>query len=55
MGGSPEVLSVGAWPGVTVASAVGRTVMVDVSPVEVCPCVRVTDSLGTSGKAEECH
>lgn len=62
VGGSPEVLSVGAWPGVIVASAVGHTVMVntsaapvDVSPLEVCPCVRVMDSLGTSSKAEECH
>lgn len=62
VGGSPEALSVVAWPGVTVAPAVGFTVTADtsaapydVSFVEVCPCVRVTDSLETGGKVKECH
>lgn len=62
VGGLPEVLSVGAWPGVTVAPAVGCPVTVDtsaapvdVSLVEVCLCVRVTDSLEAGGKVEVCH
>lgn len=61
VGGSPEVLSAGAWPGVTVAPAVGRTVTVDtsaapgdVSAVAVCPCARVMDGLEIRGKIEEC-
>lgn len=52
----------GAWPGVTLAPAVGCAVAVDtsaapvdVSFVEVCPCVRVTDGLETSGTVEECY
>lgn len=60
VGGSPEVLSAGAWPGVTVAPAVGRTVTVDtsaapgdVSAVAVCPCARVMDGLETRGEIEE--
>lgn len=60
-GGSPEVLSAWAWPGVTVAPAMGRTVTVDtsaapgdVSAVAVCPCARVMDGLETRGKIEEC-
>lgn len=58
VGGSPDVLSVGAWPGVTAAPAAGCTVTANTSAVpfvEVCPCVRVTDSLGTGGEVEECH
>lgn len=61
VGGSPEVLSVGAWPGVTVAPAVGRTVTVDasaapvdVTAVAVCPCARVMGGFESRGKAEEC-
>lgn len=61
-GGSPEVLSAWAWPGVTVSPAVGRTVTVDtsaapgdVSAVAVCPCARVMDGLENRGKIEECY
>lgn len=59
VGGSPEVLSVGAWPGVAAVSCtvtVGTSAApVDVSFDGVCPCVRATDSLETSGKVEACN